>query len=407
MIVFADFEVKEEEHSEFLELVHACNMNIMTIFTQVIKQVKLRTYIGKGKSEEVQSYLLEHDIDRVLFHRDLSPLQVRNLEELWGTPVMDRSELILEIFSQRASSPTAKLQIESAQLKKQLPRLIGANSQLGRQSASGKNKGVGEKQLELDRRRIKARIAQTKRELHELEAQRSTQRKARQKSHLPLVSLVGYTNAGKSTFMNALLSYTNQDEDKKVLEQDLLFATLDTSIRRIDLPFGHSFLLSDTVGFVRNLPHDLIVAFHSTLEEVTYADLLLQVIDSSCEDARKQIEVTMDTLRTIKANHIPMLSLYNQCDKSDIAYPSIEGDILHLCAKDNASIDVLIQAIIDQLFPKMRHVTLCIPYAKSSLYAKLREQANVITHDDKEDGMHLLVDLPENLLPYYQSYIVS
>lgn len=405
IIVFADYEQKEEEQLEFIELVKACAMNIQEVFVQNIKQIQFRTYIGKGKCEEIQTYLLDHEVDRVVFHRDLSPLQIRNLEEVWNTAVMDRSELILEIFSQRASSPTARLQIESAQLKKQLPRLIGSNTQLGRQSASGKNKGVGEKQLELDRRRIKTRIASTTRELKELEAQRATQRKARQKSTLPLVSLVGYTNAGKSTILNALLSYTKQSEDKKVLEKDMLFATLDTSIRRIDLPHGKSFLLSDTVGFVRELPHELIKAFHSTLEEVTYADLLLQVVDISNHDTQKQMQITKETLDKINAGSIPMLTIYNQCDKIDIDYPTREGQYLHICAKETNSIELLISTIIEQISPKSILVTLCIPYEQTSVFTTLRSNAYMLAHENKEDGIYVQVEIAENKLSFYKKYI--
>lgn len=345
IIVVADETIKEEELQEFQQLVQACELEVVSIFTQPLRKVSLKTYIGKGKCEEIQTYLASHEIQKVLFHKDLSAMQISNLEALWQIPVMDRSELILEIFARRAKTPTARLQIENAQLKKKLPRLIGAHAQLGRQSASGKNKGAGEKQLELDRRRIKAQLSQTQRELKKLAAQRQTQRKARTRSALPLVSLVGYTNAGKSTILNALLTLTRQKDEKKVLEKDMLFATLDTSIRRIDLPDGFSFLISDTVGFVRHLPHELIEAFHSTLEEVTYADLLLQVIDAGDSDYQKQMDVTMDTLHQIQADHIPMLYVYNQCDKTDYAYPAIHGDHLYISAKDPNSIQLLIQTI--------------------------------------------------------------
>lgn len=405
IVVFADYEIKEEETNEFLELVTACDMEVDATFTQLLKQIHLRTLIGKGKCEEILEYLQEHEINIVLFHRNLSPMQIRNLEEYWNVTVMDRSDLILEIFSRRAMSPTARLQIESAQLKKQLPRLVGANTQLGRQSASGKNKGAGEKQLELDRRRIKSRIAQTTRDLKELKAQRGTQRKARQKSQLPLVSLVGYTNAGKSTIMNALLSYTSQDDEKKVLEKDMLFATLDTSIRRIDLPHGRSFLISDTVGFVRDLPHELIEAFHSTLEEVTFADLLLQIVDVSSEDVTKQMEVTKATLERIHASSIEMITVYNQCDKVDIAYPYADEHSLHISAKDDKSIEVLIETICHHIFPQTTKVSLCIPYEKSGMYSHLQENAYIINREDQEDGMHIEVELDETLLKIYENYV--
>ena len=209
IIVLADTTEQAEKNEEFIELVQAADMEIKETFRQNLKSITLRTYIGTGKCEEIRAYLQEQEIQRVVFNHDLSPLQIRNLEESLQTPVMDRTELILAIFESRAVTRTARLQIECAQLKKLLPRLIGANTQLGRQSGSGKNKGAGEKQLELDRRRINARIQELQRELKKIEAQRFNQRRARQKSMLPLVSLVGYTNAGKSTIMNMLLEHSS------------------------------------------------------------------------------------------------------------------------------------------------------------------------------------------------------
>ena len=407
IIVLADTTEQAEKNEEFIELVQATDMEIKETFTQNLKSITLRTYIGIGKCEEIRAYLQEQEIQRVVFNHDLSPLQIRNLEEILQTPVMDRTELILAIFESRAVTRTARLQIECAQLKKLFPRLIGANTQLGRQSGSGKNKGAGEKQLELDRRRINARIQELQRELKKIEAQRFNQRRARQKSMLPLVSLVGYTNAGKSTIMNMLLEHSSPyEEDKKVLEKDMLFATLDTSIRHIDLPDGKSFLLSDTVGFVSDLPHDLVEAFHSTLEEVQYASLLVQVVDVSSEEYARQMEITQETLQQIKAADIPMITVYNKCDQSGYQYPQVHAHDLYISAKEKAGLQELLDLIHSHLYPDEKHVELHIPYQQTGIYSLLMKHAHVISRRDEEDGIHLDAVLSDTLYQKYRNYVI-
>lgn len=407
IVVFADFDTPQEENEEFIELIKACDMNIAACFKQPLKAISFRTFIGKGKCLEIQTYLTSTKVDGIIFNQELSPLQIRNLEEIFQIPVLDRTDLILAIFEKRAVTPVARLQIESAQLKKLLPRLIGANTQLGRQSASGKNKGAGEKQLELDRRRIKARIHEVDRELKKVEAQRQTQRRARQRSRLPLVALVGYTNAGKSTIMNQLLRCTTHKEEKQVVEKDMLFATLDTSIRCIAQPHGHSFLLSDTVGFVSRLPHELIEAFHSTLEEVKYADMLLQVVDASDSEKTKHIQVTMETLREIGAGDIPMLTVFNKCDKTEFHYPHEQGANLYISAKTQGNMEALLAAINKQLFAKEYHVKLQLPYEKTAIYATLMKHACILDREDRDEGMCLDALLNEEQYQKYQHYIMQ
>ncbi|MEE0384468.1 GTPase HflX [Amedibacillus dolichus] len=403
-VVFGAQTLHEEDIQEFKELVAACDMEIVQEFRQVLRQIHGNTWIGKGKCAEIHTFLQAHALDAVLFFNDLSPLQIRNLEAYWNINVMDRSDLILEIFARRAKSKAARLQIENAQLKRQRSRLIGSKKHLGRQSASGQNKGLGEKQLELDRRRIASRIVSTTRELKQLEKTRMTQRNARLQSRLPLVSLIGYTNAGKSTIMNALLQYSNSSNEKYVYEKDMLFATLDTSLRRIEL--GHqSFLLSDTVGFVRDLPHELIEAFHSTLEEACYADLLIEVIDTSYADYEQQMKVTSDTLQALHIGNLPILHVFNKCDQTDIPYPSMHGEHLFISAKNKECIEELINQIRLRLFPPTTMVKLCIPYEKSSLYGRLLTQAQILQRDDFEDGIHLEVALPNDLLETYKAYM--
>ena len=403
-VVFADTEKKEEEELEFLELVKACDFQIEAIFSQLLKSITLKTYIGSGKCLEIQEALQDSDISYIIFHQDLTPLQIRNLEALFHVPVMDRSELILAIFSRRAKSPAAKLQIESAQLKKMLPRLIGSNTQLSRQGGSGFNKGSGEKQLELDRRRIKSRISEVDRELKKLATQRKTQRKAREKNALPLVALVGYTNAGKSTILNRVLTHCKGKEEKKVLEKDMLFATLDTSIRQIQLPHGHSFLLSDTVGFISHLPHELIKAFHFTLEEVRYADLLLQVVDASSKQHNQHIDITMDTLRQIGAADIPMLIIYNKCDKTSYTHPQIQDHHLYLCAKDDKEVDYLIQKITETLFPEKK-VEMFLPYTQYNIYSYLKEHAHILKEKQEEEGISICLYINDRIYKKYKDFI--
>ncbi len=405
IIVFADYQTTIKDNEEFIELVKACDMNIEKTFQQSLKTIQLKTYIGKGKCLEIKDYIVEHPCDAILFNQILSPLQIRNLETILQTPILDRTDLILEIFEKRASSPVARLQIESAKLKKILPRLIGSNTQLGRQSASGKNKGSGEKQLELDRRRIKSRIHEVDRELKKVEAQRQTQRKARCQSKLPLVSLVGYTNAGKSTIMNQLLRHSNHTNDKLVLEKDMLFATLDTSVRQIQLPYGHSFLLSDTVGFVNHLPHELIQAFHSTLEEVKYADLLLQIVDASDLEKENHIQVTNETLKKIGASNIPMITIYNKCDQSDYTYPKSASNHIYISAKDDVSITFLLETITNQLFQTQYHATLCIPYEDGAFYSNLIQSCQILQCKYDNEGYCIEANLNEELYQKYKKYI--
>lgn len=407
IIVFADTQLNKDEMEEFNGLVYACDMEIDITFTQLLKTISFRTYIGSGKCEEIRSYIQDHPVSYVIFDHNLTPLQIRNLEECFEIPVMDRTELILTIFEKRAISPTARLQVESARLKKLLPRLIGTNTQLGRQSASGKNKGTGEKQLELDRRRIKARIHEVRRELKEDAAHRENQRRARAKSSLPLVALTGYTNAGKSTIMNRFLQIEQANEDKLILEKDMLFATLDTAIRRIS-PSGFApFLLSDTVGFVRNLPHELIEAFHSTLEEITYADLIIIVLDASDEHALMQLDVTKKTLQDLGANAIPSIIIWNKCDQTEYNYPCVREDMIYISANHETSIQTLLQVIEQRLYGDWLTYTLRIPYEEAYRYQELSAIATIHSMEHKEDGLYLTAMISNTHIPEYCSYIVA
>ena len=289
-----------EESVEELELlVKACDMIPIGTLFQNLDAVNTAYYVGSGKLSEIKQEILARNVDVVIFNSELSPTQLRNLQNKLDIAILDRTALILQIFAIRAKTKEAKLQVEIASLQYMLPRLVGLHTSLGRQGggASLSNKGSGEKKLELDRRKIEERITKLNEELKQIEKERNVQRKKRQKSGIPLVSLAGYTNAGKSTLMNALVDMYKKDDAKKVEEKDMLFATLETSVRNITLPDKKSFLLSDTVGFISKLPHNLIKAFRSTLEEIKEADLILQVIDYSDENYKEHIEVTNDTLK--------------------------------------------------------------------------------------------------------------
>ena len=309
LIVGVNIDYKEnfsKSMDELENLVNACNIEVVDRQIQNLYEVNKPLYLGKGKAEEIGIIAKELGVDVVIFNNELSHTQLRNLQKIIDCPILDRTSLILEIFSKRARTKEAKLQVEVAKLQYMLPRLVGLHSSLGRQGgASGlSNKGSGEKKLELDRRRIEEKLTELRKELEELSKDREVQRKKREESDIPLVSLVGYTNAGKSSLMNYMVDRFVKDVDKRVLEEDMLFATLETSVRKIELDDNRKFLLSDTVGFISELPHDLIKAFRSTLEEIKNADLLIEVIDYSDPSFDAQMQVTKETLEKIGAARI-------------------------------------------------------------------------------------------------------
>lgn len=404
ILVYASEMIDDEEIEETKELIEACELQLITIFTQRLKEITFATYLGKGKTQEIATYLEEQEIDRVIVQQDLSPLQLSNLESIWGVPVIDRSELIVDIFAKRAKSKEAKLQVESARLKKLLPRLIGANTSLGRQGG-GKNRGTGEKQLEVDRRRIKANIREVERELKEVKTKRSTQRNMRNKHQIFQVALVGYTNAGKSTLMNALLETSLHTNGQQVLEQDMLFATLDTSVRKIRTSSRQEFLLFDTVGFVSHLPHVLVKAFHSTLEEIMYADLLIQVIDCSSTNASLQMEVTKQTLHELHADHIPMLHVFNKSDKTTNAYPNVTNDGIYISAKDKHSITTLLTCIEQHLYGDYIPVTLEIPYIDSGKIPAIMKEMIVEKHENMDNVVQIIGKMAKSTRLRYIEYV--
>lgn len=348
-----DGEDFERSMEELWNLAEACGMQVTGQITQNMERPHSALYMGKGKLSEVKEFLEQHPVDVVIFDRQLSPSQLRNLEQLLDCAILDRTSLILEIFAVRARTREARLQVESARLQYILPRLTGMHKALSRQGGGSGiyNKGAGEKKLELDRRRIEKRMSELRRELEQVSKEREIQRNRRQGSGIPRVALVGYTNAGKSTLMNSMLDKYSRDPSKRVMEKNMLFATLDTTVRRIHTGPQKEFLLSDTVGFIHQLPTGLIKAFRSTLEEAREADLLLHVLDYSDEACRQQREVTEETLKELGAGDIPVIYVYNksdlrmQEDGSKMTLPRIQENRIYLSAKTGEGIQELVDMI--------------------------------------------------------------
>ena len=334
----------------------------------------VRTYLGSGKVAELAFYCARNEIDLAVFDCELSPSQIRNIEEVLGdgVRVIDRSMLILDIFALHAESGECKLQVELAQLKYTAPRLMGRGTELSRLGGGIGTRGPGESQLETDRRHLQRRIRMLEESLAEMAANRRTQRLARDRSGLARVAIVGYTNAGKSTLLNYLT-------DAGILAEDQLFATLDPTTRKCQLPGGETILLTDTVGFIRNLPHHLVHAFRSTLEEAVHTDLLLILIDASDPEAESQLAVTEELLQSLGAGNKPTLYVFNKCDLG-AATPGVAGvreNVLYISAATGQGVDLLLQRIEDMLHSGHRRVTFRIPNAKQGLLSGLYKNATV------------------------------
>ena len=379
---------------ELRNLTYACNMDVLDVIIQNLETINNATYIGTGKVKEIKELAKELKADLVIFNNELSPSQLRNLQKDLSLPILDRTGLILQIFSKRAQTKEAKLQVEVAKLQYMLPRLVGLHSSLSRQGGGAglSNKGSGEKKLELDRRRIEDKITELNKELKNIENERDVQRKQRKKKGIPLVSLAGYTNAGKSTLMNALVDIYKNDESKKVEEKNMLFATLDTSVRNITLPDKKEFLLSDTVGFISELPHSLVKAFRSTLEEIKQADLILEVVDFADENYKQHIEVTNKTLKELGADKIPLVYVYNKSDLVLEKLPKIEENAIYMSASNKIGIEELINIIKSRIFSNFIKTKLLIPYNRSDIVAYFNSNSNVVRTEYINEGTLLFVE---------------
>ena len=406
---------------EFKELAAAIDIETALTVTQSLPSPDRSTYIGSGKVEEIAASLDMFDIDLVVVGGVLSPMQARNLEKALDTEVIDRTGLILQIFARRAKTREACLQVEYAQLQYMLPRLAHMRTSLSRQGGgSGRlsNKGSGEKQLELDRRRIEHRMAELRRDLEGIQRERDTQRGRRMRSGLPEVALVGYTNAGKSTILNGLIDLygVSGTEDKQVFEKDMLFATLDTSVRKIEPKDHRPFLLTDTVGFISELPHDLVKAFRSTIEEAKFADLLLEVIDFSDPEYRHHMEVTQQTLQEIGAGEIPVIYVFNKSDilhdeqmesgSLPIEFPRTGTDRVYISAKDKESLDTLIEVIDKKFAEGETEVEMLLPYKEGAILGELNNRGLVRSSEYQEDGVLVKALLPAKDISKYERYMV-
>lgn len=381
---------------ELKNLAEACSVQVVGVLTQKLERVNPACYIGTGKVDEVALLVEQNDANLVIFNDELSPSQIRNLEHGLQCKVIDRTILILDIFASRAKTREAQLQVEVAQLKYMMPRLIGLNASLSRQAGGIGSKGPGEKKLELDRRRIEEQVHKLNKELDSLVLARQNQRKLRKRNSTPVVALVGYTNAGKSTTMNALLTVSNAQSEKSVFEKNMLFATLETSTRHIQLPDNKQFLLTDTVGFVSKLPHQLVKAFRSTLEEVTEADLLLHVIDLSHPEFQTQIEITNKVLDELGVKETPMVYVYNKADLVEDEFTPSTKEAVRISAKNLTNIDTLIDCIKSHIFQHYVKASFLIPYDRGNLVSYLNEHANVFDTEYLENGTLITVECSEH-----------
>lgn len=381
---------------ELKGLAEAAKVEVLGKMIQNLERPNTATLIGKGKVEELAEMVKNMEADTVIFNDELTGMQLRNLEDAVGVRVIDRTILILDIFADRATSKEGKLQVELAQLKYRMPRLTGFGKSLSRLGGGIGTRGPGEKKLETDRRHIERRIQDIKEELAQLSNTRGVQRARREKSEIPVVALVGYTNSGKSALMNKILAITEKEE-KTVFEKDMLFATLDTQQRSVVLDTNHRFILVDTVGFVSKLPHSLVEAFKATLEEVVYADLLIHVVDGSFENYDFQIDVTNKVLAEIGGAEKEKIIAYNKIDKGNEAgvVPFPGTDSILISAKYGQNIDELLEKIKESIFKDDVSARLLVPYAKGDVSSYLCEKAKVNVMEYREDGTYFEAELKE------------
>ena len=394
-----DFSLDMEELAGLCE---ALSIRPVTSLSQSLAREDSASFIGSGKVEEVREAVLFHEANLVIFQNPLSPSQLHNLTKALPCEVLDRTQLILQIFSERAKTKEAKMQVKYATLQYMLPRLVGLRENLSRQggaSGSLSNRGSGEKQIELDKRKIQEEMAILRRELKKQEEVRKVKRQKRDRAAIPRVALVGYTNAGKSSLMNALLTLSKDSQAEGVEEKDMLFATLDTTIRRIVQEKGEEFLLADTVGFIRSLPDKLLDAFHSTLEEAVEADLILQVVDYSDENYQKHMDATLDTLKKLEAGHIPTLYVMNKCDKvlPLEELPKLRGEKLYISVKEKLGLEELVEKISQVLSAGLKQIDILLPYTASAYENRIRSEGKLLSLSYEEEGILISAKVPAAL----------
>lgn len=389
----------EASLAELFELTESAGAVPVASITQKLSRLDPAYCVGSGKLEEIRDYCAANDIDLIIFDLELSPVQIRNIEQTTDVRVIDRTMLILDIFALRARSKEGKLQVELAQLKYMMPRLTGKGIELSRLGGGIGTRGPGETKLETDRRHIKRRMETLKAQLKDVEEHRRQLRERRDKDGVITVAIVGYTNAGKSTLMNTLT-------DAGVLSEDKLFATLDPTSRALKLPNGVSVMLIDTVGLVRRLPHHLIEAFKSTLEEAAQADIILNVCDASSEESRLHLDVTRELLASLSSLDKPIIPVLNKCDLISDNMTGISGAV-HISAKYATGIDELLKAVEDNLPKKLKRVRLLLPFDKAGIAAKLRQTAVLHSEEYTAEGVEIEVTVDEIQCARIKEYVVD
>ncbi len=403
VLVCVDFEQYDPDSSldELEELAKTAGAEVVARMIQKRDKPDNATYIGSGKLEELKMFCEDNEVDLLIFDAELTPSQTRNIEDETGVRVVDRTTLILDIFAGRAVSGEGKLQVELAQLKYSLPRLTGKGVQLSRLGGGIGTRGPGETKLESDRRHIRRRISALEEQLEGLEKRRGNLRSRRAKDGVQTVAIVGYTNAGKSTLMNTLT-------EAGVLAEDKLFATLDPTSRGLDLPDGRRVMLIDTVGLIRRLPHHLVEAFKSTLEEAASATVILNVCDASSDECAEHLRVTADLLTELGCMNKPIISVMNKCDLIDSTgdLPTV-GKSVMISAKNGTGLDKLLSEIASALPPTRRQAKLILPYSKSAMAARFRTEGKVLCEDYRAEGIYLEVIAEMYLLDENKEYIVE
>lgn len=378
---------------ELEELVKTAGAIVVGRMVQKRERVHPGTYIGKGKIEELRELIKELEATGVVCDDELSPAQLKNLEQMLDIKVIDRTVMILDIFAKHATTREGKIQVELAQLRYRSTRLIGLGSSLSRLGGGIGTRGPGEKKLEIDRRLIRDRISLLKKELEGIKNAREVARKQRTKNAIPVVSIVGYTNAGKSTLLNVLT-------DANVLEEDKLFATLDPTTRNLKMESGQQVLITDTVGFIRKLPHHLIEAFRSTLEEAKYADVILHVVDSSSVASDIHMHTVYETLNLLQANDKPIITVFNKIDKleEDVVLKDCKADkTIKISAKKQIGLDVLLQAVEEILKEQKVYIEKIFSYTDAGKIQKIRKYGQLLEESYQEDGIMVKAYLPKDL----------
>ncbi|MBU3145811.1 GTPase HflX [Clostridium sp. CF012] len=391
---------------ELYSLADACDIEVICEITQKLERVYPSHYLGKGKIQELHALILEKEVNMVIFNDELSPSQIRNLNSALKCKIIDRTVLILDILDKRSKSKEAQLQVEITKLQYILPRLTGLGESLSPQTGNTGliNRASEETKFDQYHRTIKDRISALKAELKTLVVQRQNQRKQRKKSGIPVVALVGYTNAGKSSIMNSMIDLYCSSTDKKVLEKDMLFATLETYVRNIKLPDNKSFLLSDTVGFISKLPKQLVDAFRSTLEEIIEADLLVHVVDYSNANYKQHIEVTKQTLKELGADNIPIIYVYNKEDLVEGEITIHEEDCIYISAKNKAGIDKLVNEICKKAFHHHVCCEMLIPYEKGNVLSYFNDNANIKSTKYNSNGVLISMECKESDYRRYKQF---